>query len=84
MVRADYMGRLALPDLRDQSSDPFWWRKALGYKGDDLAECKKIYLSLMRESHPDAGGNHEQAALLNMAMDAATDFFQHKTTGQAH
>ncbi|MDP2346744.1 MAG: J domain-containing protein [Gammaproteobacteria bacterium] len=68
-IRADYVGRLALPFLSDK---PRPWRQVLQYEGQSLDECKQQYLKLMRTgTHPDHGGSHDDAAALNKAFEEA-------------
>lgn len=64
ILERTFEGFEALPN-----PDNFNWRDTLSYYGHDMSELKRHYHVAMRLSHPDAGGNDEQAAAVNQAYD---------------
>mgnify|MGYP006192050719 CR=1 FL=1 len=59
---------LALPNPAKEH-----WRDVLGYYGENLDACKRLFRAAMHKAHPDAGGNNDLAARLNAAMAQAEE-----------
>jgi len=68
LVKAAFRGYTALPNPESNR-----WREILGYEGEDLQECKKIWRAKIRDAHPDNGGSDELAAVINLAWDKAKE-----------
>jgi len=66
ILERTFEGFEALPN-----PDKTTWRDVLGYQGNSLSDCQKIYRVKIKESHPDNGGDVSAAAAINVAWDEA-------------
>lgn len=78
LVTRVFAGFNALPPGGDQESTKRPWREVLhmhtvaNYKPDEqLAVARKLHRELIREHHPDRGGDHAIAAEINAALTEA-------------
>lgn len=68
LVKAAFRGYAALPNPDSKN-----WRLVLDYQGHDLDECKAIYRRVIKQAHPDHGGDPQLAAEINKAREQAQE-----------
>lgn len=70
-----FTGYTALPGP-GQTASSVWWEILGVNPGDELATIKKAWIAKSWEAHPDHGGSHERAVIINNAWDQAQKLFQ--------
>lgn len=68
-IEQAFAGYAALPAPPARGSSDAW--RGVLDNPSTLTEAEAVYRAKMRTAHPDAGGSHTRAALLNVAIDRA-------------